>query len=154
MPISSIYHNVPVIRQPKSQVCWFTCMQMVTRYCRMVGKSPRLVDPADDRVLAGLYQMNWVIPWVDSERHAKRVGYDTAAISPNLDGLYKMLLQGPLIYGGKWNDTEGHWVVITGMSGDQLSVNDPAVGRLMPKWTDFLGGTLSQHADEPLYYAR
>lgn len=154
MALTSIYHNVPVLRQPKTHVCWYTCMQMVTRYCRMVGKAPQLIDPADDGVLAGLYKMNWPIPWVDSERHARRVGYSSTAMSPNLDGLYKLLLDGPVIYGGKWNDTEGHWVVITGLSGEQMSINDPLVGRQMPKWTDFLGGELTLHSQEPLYYAR
>jgi hypothetical protein len=160
MMLTSIYHNVPVLRQPKPKSCWFTAMQMVTRWARAVGKSPGLKDPADDPVLKGLYMLDWGLPFADSERSAKRLGYNSYSQSPNLNGLHELLLYSPVLYAGEWTsqagdtNTAGHWVVITGLAESRISVNDPMYGRMFYEWSAFFGGDLQLTAEQPLYYPK
>lgn len=71
--------------------------------------------------------------------------------------LLKMLSKAPVIFGGKWNEQEGHWLVIIGLSGDQLSYFDPLTGRHVCNWVDFFSGDatdLHAHAEEPLFYVK
>lgn len=158
MATTSIYHNVPVLRQPKPKACWYTAMQMVTRYCRSTGKSLTLKDPAEDPVLKGWYILDAGLPFADSERHAKRLGYSCSAQTPDLEGLNKLLLKSPVLYAGEWTtpagtqNTAGHWVVITGMSEKRISVNDPMYGRQFFDWEEFAGGDLVLNKEQPLYY--
>lgn len=159
MALSSIYHNVPVLRQPKANACWFTCMQMVTRYCRAVGKSPSLIDPADDPVLNGWFKVDFGLSFSDSVRYLTRAGYACSPQSPDLEGLNKLLLNTPVIYAGEWQKKEanavaGHWVVITGMSDTKISINDPRYGRMMYEFESFFGGDLQLTAEQPLFYPK
>jgi len=38
---SSVYHNVPIMRQPQTWACWYTSLQMVVKYQRDQDVAPR-----------------------------------------------------------------------------------------------------------------
>jgi len=150
----AIYHNVPVMLQSNTNSCWYACMQMMTRYCRMTGRASNLKDPADDPVLKGLYILNQGIPDVDSTRYAQRVGYSHSAMSPNLNGLNNLLRISPVIYAGLRDAENGHWTLINGIAEEKISVIDPLRGRLFYQWDEYLNGDLKQDVEWPLYYAK
>lgn len=160
MANTSIYHNVPVLRQPKENSCWYTCMQMMTRYCRATGKSLTLKDPADDAVLKGYFIYDKGLPFADSERFAKSLGYSCAGESPDSEGITNLLLHSPVLYAGEWKKTgnitsaAGHWVIITGISEGRISLNDPMYGRQYFNWNEFAGGDLILNSDLPLFYVK
>jgi hypothetical protein len=157
MPDVSIYHNIGISKQVKTNCCWFTCLSTVHSYCVNTGRTPCPKDPADDPVMKGRFLMNFTIPWDQSVSYATRLGYTAFAASPALADLQKMLSKAPVIFGGKWNEKEGHWLVINGLSGDQLSYYDPLTGRHVCNWVDFFSGDatdLHAHAEEPLFYVK
>jgi Papain-like cysteine protease AvrRpt2 len=70
------------------------------------------------------------------------------------EGMWKLLNRGPVIYAGKWpGQLSGHWVVIVGISGTTLAINNPASGLQSWDYNYFMGQYLNQTADRPLVYA-
>jgi hypothetical protein len=56
---SSIYHKVPIMRQPKTWACWYTSLQMVVTYYRKRGMGHNLKDPSGSLSnLVALLRMN------------------------------------------------------------------------------------------------
>jgi ABC-type bacteriocin/lantibiotic exporter with double-glycine peptidase domain len=161
MPVSraaSVSYLVPGWSQPKAWACWYTSLQMVISYFRGGGlpfPRGRLTDPSEDAETRRLYQADRGISWTSTTRIARRLGFKTLAACLTPEGMADVLIQhGPVIYGGQWpGATSGHWVVITGISGNTLSINDPAAGPVTWDYETFLGSYLLEQADQPLIHA-
>ena len=153
----SIYHNIGISKQVKDSCCWFTCFSTVYSYCLNTGRTPCPKNPGDDPVMKGRFLMNFTIPWSESINYATRLGYSSFAGSPTLSDLQKLLMKAPVIFGGTWGENKGgHWMVVNGLSGDQLSYFDPLTGRHVCSFSDFFSGDegLMPHSEEPLFYVK
>ena len=149
---SSIYHNVPIMRQPLSSSCWYTSLQMVVSYWRKRGYGLGLVDPSEDAETVALYNANTGI--TNRERIAKKLGFKVLYASLSNEGMWDMLNGGPLIYAGAWpGQLSGHWVVIVGLSDNELAINDPLSGLRTWDYEFFMSKYLIQTAERPLIYA-
>ena len=149
---TSIYHQVPVMHQPKSNSCWYTSLQMVVKYYRDRGRGAGLVDPSEDTETAQMYADNKSI--TDRERIARKLGFTVLYASVTNEGMWDMLHDGPVIYAGAWpGQLSGHWVVIVGISDDKLAINDPLVGMKTWEYDFFMSKVLVQTAERPLVYA-
>jgi ABC-type bacteriocin/lantibiotic exporter with double-glycine peptidase domain len=153
---SSIYHNVPVMIQPQSWACWYTSFQMTVAYYRRSGTRGGLIDPSENATTQAIYQANQGIGAADAEereRVARSLGFDVLYASLAPEGMWSLLHDGPVIYAGAWpGQTYGHWVVITGISEDTLSINNPASGEQIFNYDSFMGQFLLQTKERPLIY--
>lgn len=149
---SSIYHAVPIMRQPQTWSCWYTSLQMVVQYWRGRGLGRGLVDPSEDAETQALYTTNGGIQ--DRERIARKLGFTVLYASLTNEGMWDLLKKGPLIYAGAWpGQLSGHWVVIVGISDNQLVINNPASGMQTWDYDFFMSQYLIQTAERPLVYA-
>jgi len=136
-------------------------MQMVVRYYRKLGKGFGLTDPSEDLETRRVYEANQGIgggPAIggrgERERLARKLGFTVGFVSMTNEGMWKLLNRGPVIYAGKWSgQLSGHWVVIVGISGTTLAINNPASGLQSWDYNYFMGQYLKQTADRPLVYA-
>ena len=150
-PTFPISHAVPGMSQAKSSMCWYTCLAMVVQYYRGRGQGGRLVHPSEDPETAAMYQNNLGI--TDRERIARKLGFAVLYQSLTEAGMQAMLMRGPVIYAGQWpGHLNGHWVVINGIAGRNLSVLDPYYGPQTWDYGTFLNTVLQQTADRPLIY--
>ena len=126
-------YNVSLIPQSGNRTCWYACAQMVVRWYRESRQQSTLegwdVDTAArttaERTLnrglgpSAVYQF------------ARAVNLRTTAMSVTADGMADLLgFRGPLWYGGdvrgyRGVNTGAHAVVIRGISGNTLYINDP-----------------------------
>jgi hypothetical protein len=149
---SSIYHNVPIMRQPQTWSCWYTSLQMVVKYYRDKGMGGGLIDPSEDAETEALYKSNAGIS--ERERIARKLGFTVLYASLSNEGMWDMLKKGPMIYAGAWpGQLSGHWVVIVGISDDNLTINNPAAGMQTWNYDFFMSQYLIQTAERPLIYA-
>jgi hypothetical protein len=149
---SSIYHAVPVMKQPQTWSCWYTSLQMVVKYWRDRGEGAGLIDPSEDPETQKLYTDNKGI--VDRERIARKLGFTVLYASLTNEGMWDLLHDGPVIYAGAWpGQLSGHWVVIVGISDNQLAINNPASGMQTWNYDYFMSQYLIQTAERPLIYA-
>lgn len=149
---SSIYHNVPVMHQPQTWSCWYTSLQMVVKYWRDRGLGAGLVDPSEDTETQALYTSNKGIS--ERERIARKLGFTVLYASLTNEGMWDLLKKGPVIYAGAWpGQLSGHWVVIVGISDNQLAINNPAAGMQTWDYDFFMSQYLIQTAERPLVYA-
>jgi hypothetical protein len=149
---TSIYHNVPAMRQPQSWACWYTSLQMVVKYYRDKGQGAGLIDPSEDSETVALYNANKGI--TDRERIARKLGFTVLYASLSNEGMWDMIKSGPLIYAGAWPGVlSGHWVVIVGISDNNLTINNPAAGMQTWDYDFFMSKYLLQTAERPLIYA-
>lgn len=155
---SSIIHPVPVMIQPQTWSCWYTSLQMVVRYYRGRGLGAKLKDPSEDQETQQLYLSNTGIGGgvnrsSERERIANKLGFAALYASLTEQGMWEMLLKGPVIYAGRWPGlSSGHWVVITGISENRLAINNPASGQTIWDYSEFMGRYLLQTAERPLIY--
>lgn len=153
---SSIFHDVPVMIQPQTWACWYTSMQMVVAYFRRPqSRGPRLIDPSEDPETSQIFQSNQGIGKTPDEREriARKLGFSVGYMSLTTDGMWGLLKDGPVIYAGKWpGQLSGHWIVITGISDQVISINNPAVGPQTWDYGQFAGKYLLQTAERPLVY--
>jgi hypothetical protein len=148
---SSIYHPVPGMSQPKENLCWYASLQMVVGYYRQRGLGRGLKDPSEDPETAEMYRKNEGVS--DRERIARKLGFSVLYQSLTETGMWEMLKKGPVIYAGQWpGQLSGHWVVITGISGNELTINDPWYGPKTWDYKFFMGQVLLQTAERPLIY--
>jgi hypothetical protein len=148
---SSIYHPVPGMSQPKDHLCWYASLQMVVSYYRQRGGGRGLKDPSEDPETQNMYVNNLGI--TDRERIARKLGFSVLYESLTEAGMWKMLKNGPVIYAGAWPGTlSGHWVVIVGISGNKLAINDPWSGPKTWDYKFFMENVLRQTAERPLIY--
>lgn len=149
---SSIYNPVPDLRQPKSSSCWYTSLQMVVAYWRNRGLGQGLIDPSEDPETIALYNANTGI--TDRERIARKLGFTVLYASLTDEGMWDLLKKGPVIYAGAWpGQLSGHWVVIVGITDNQLVINNPLVGMQTWDYDFFMSQFLIQTAERPLVYA-
>jgi ABC-type bacteriocin/lantibiotic exporter with double-glycine peptidase domain len=153
-----INYNVVGWKQPKTWACWYTSLQIVINYFRNGGQpapATRLIDPSEDPETKGMYQRDEGIAWTANERVAHKLGFSTLAACLNSRGMTDLLVSyGPIIYSGRWpGSSTGHWVVITGVSGDEITIYNPSEGYQTKDYNDFFGKYLVEHELKPLIYA-
>jgi ABC-type bacteriocin/lantibiotic exporter with double-glycine peptidase domain len=155
---SSVFHNVAGMCQPQSWACWYTSLQMVVGHYRQLNRPGiRLIDPSEDPETSRIYGRNEGIGATPGEREriARKLGFTVGYISLTADGMWALLRNGPVIYAGRWpGQLSGHWVVITGISQETITVNDPAAGPLTWNYNEFAGRYLLQTAERPLIYVQ
>ena len=154
-PNSSIYHDVPVLIQPQSWACWYTSFQMVVQYQRKRGRATGLKDPSEVAWVKAIYDANNGIGATSDEREkvATALGFKTSFSSMSADGIWEILQRAPIIYAGHWpNIASGHFVVITGISENTVSINNPASGRQTYDYNWLAGLLLKQTAERPLIF--
>lgn len=126
---SDIVFKVPIITQLTSLTCWLAAAEMVLAY-----RSLALVIGAKYRKETFLkYIHNTPLDWDAIEAFAAEVGLNTlsrqAWIGSGTRSDYHraLLLHGPLWVAGSFirNTLAGHAVVVVGVKGDQLIINDP-----------------------------
>jgi len=154
--ISSIYHHVPIMRQPQSWACWYTSLQMVVAYYRQFGKGAGLIDPSEDPETQAIYTANQGIGGGSAderERIARKLGFNVGYVSLTNEGMWELLGNGPVIYAGRWpGQLSGHWVVIVGISEATVAINNPAAGLETWDYNYFVGTYLLQTQERPLVY--
>jgi ABC-type bacteriocin/lantibiotic exporter with double-glycine peptidase domain len=154
---SSIYHRVPIMMQPQTWACWYTSLQMVVAYYRSRGMGYFLTDPSEDPETKKIFAANKGIGSTSSherERIARKLGFNVGYVSLTAEGMWNLLSKGPVIYAGQWpGQLSGHWVVIVGISQEQLVINNPAVGQQTWDYNFFAGQYLLQTEERPLIYA-
>jgi hypothetical protein len=144
-------HQVPGLSQAKENLCWYTCLKMVVAYYRQLGLGPSLKDPSEDPETQSMFEKNEGIS--DRERIARKLGFSVIYASLTEAGLCKLLKAGPVIYAGAWpGQLGGHWVVLVGMSGSMVVINDPYYGPKTWPYAVFKNSVLHQTAERPLIY--
>lgn len=153
---SSIYHNVPIMRQPQTWACWYTSLQMVVAYYRSMGRCSYLIDPSEDEETQRIYDANQGIGATADEREriGRKLGFTAGYVSLTAEGMWELLHGGPVIYAGRWpGQLSGHWVVIVGISETVIAINNPAEGQQTWDYNYFMSQYLLQTAERPLIYA-
>ena len=152
---SSISHNVPIMIQPQTWSCWYTSLQMVVKYYRNQGRGAGLKDPSEVPEIQKMYVDNVGVGKTATEREevANKLGFAALYKSVTNEGMWELLKDGPLIYAGRWPGVlSGHWVVIVGIAGNKLAINNPAEGLQTWDYDFFMGKYLLQTAERPLIY--
>jgi ABC-type bacteriocin/lantibiotic exporter with double-glycine peptidase domain len=154
-PNSSIYHNVPVMRQPQTWSCWYTSLQMVVAYQRGRGQGAGLTDPSENVWTKSLYDANLGVGSTPDERQkvADVLGFQTLYASVTAEGIWEIMRDVPIVYAGRWAGRSfGHWVVMVGISQTSLAINNPATGLETVDYNHFVGQVLQQTAERPLIH--
>jgi ABC-type bacteriocin/lantibiotic exporter with double-glycine peptidase domain len=153
---TSIYHHVPIMRQPQTWACWYTSLQMVVAYYRKLHKHRSIKDPSEVPEIQSIYKANQGIGGGganERERIVRKLGFTAAYISLSNEGMWNQLRKGPVIYAGQWpGHTSGHWIVIVGISETTLAINNPAAGLQSWDYNFFVGKYLLQTQERPLVY--
>ena len=68
---TSIYHDVPIIIQPKTGACWYSSFQMVVSYFRRKGQRSDLIDPSENATTKALFEANNGIGATDPDEREK-----------------------------------------------------------------------------------
>ena len=153
---TSIYHSVPALRQPQTWACWYTSAQMVVGYHRTIGTAPWLRDPSEVPWVHALFTTNRGVGGTTGERErvAHALGLECTFMSLTNEGMWELLHGGPVIYAGRWpNRRSGHWVVIVGLSGNTLVINNPSRGQESYDYNTFMSTVLIQTGERPLIHA-
>jgi ABC-type bacteriocin/lantibiotic exporter with double-glycine peptidase domain len=150
-----VFHNVPLYTQALSWACWYTAFEMVVGYERSRNRGDGLRHPSENSRAQAIYDANSGIGKDSTEREvvARALGFDCIYASMSADGMTDLLSYAPVIYAGHWpGKTFGHWVVLVGMSGMDLTINnpDPDTGRHTMDYDRFAGEYLLQSAERPL----
>lgn len=152
---TSVFHDVPVMIQPQTWACWYTSFQMVVKYEKKRGRGRSLKDPSQVPWVQAIFAANQGIGGTvgERERVANALGFGILFASMTTTGLWQMLSDGPVIYAGRWpNQTSGHFVVITGITEEKISVNNPATGYEEYDYGWFAQHVLVQTQERPLIY--
>jgi len=151
----SIYHPVPAIIQPQTWSCWYTSLQMVVGYQRSRGLGGGLVDPSENAWTQSLYDANQGVGATPTEREqvATILGFQVLYACLNTDGIADILTNAPIIYAGQWpGRSSGHWVVMVGLSENDLAINNPATGLETYDYNYFVGQYLQQTEERPVMF--
>jgi hypothetical protein len=154
-PNSSVYHNVPVMRQPQTWACWYTSLQMVVKYQRDHGRGAGLIDPSENAWTKSIYDANLGIGSTPAERQkvADVLGFRTLFASVSAEGIWEIMTDVPIVYAGRWAGRSfGHWVVMVGISQTTLAINNPASGMETVDYNYFVGQLLQQTEERPLIF--
>lgn len=154
-PNSSVFNDVPTMRQPQSWACWYTSFQMVVAYERGRGRALGLKDPSEVAWIKSIYDANQGIGATPNERErvAAALGFQTLFASMSADGIWEILRNVPTVYAGRWpGRSSGHFVVIVGISDNMIAINNPATGMETYDYNWFAGQMLLQTEERPLIY--
>ena len=119
------------------------------------GRGADLVDPSENTWTKSIYDANQGIGSTPDEREkvARVLGFRTLFASVNADGIWEILRDVPIVYAGRWAGRSfGHWVVMVGISGTTLAINNPAAGMETVDYNYFVGQVLEQTAERPLIF--
>jgi hypothetical protein len=115
--------DVPVVAQTSSDTCWHASALMVWYYSqKMTGRQGPMNTLRDDFV-ANRPINDW--PALAKVVGLTEVGSSTAYTSDALGQL--LTARGPIWAAGKWYGV-GHAIVITGVDGETVFLNDPDQG--------------------------
>ncbi len=144
----TIYHPVPAMVQPMDWACWYTCYQMIVAYQRGRNRGDGLQDPSEVPWVQAIFTANRGVGTDDPEergRVADALGFTCYYESMTADGVADLLAQAPILYDGQWaGHRNGHAVVMVGISGSDLIINNPASGMESYDYDTFVGRTLVQ----------
>lgn len=152
----AVEHKVPLIGQITNNLCWFACFQMQEGwYNAVLPKRPAAFSATQ---LAHLKKLNWGVQPAAIPGFAKLMGLTVKTATADAAGIEGLLkTYGPLWYPGKnvgyLPVGTHHVVVIRGIKGNDLLINDPSpvgsgaartlpvrdvVGKLQPIGNQFL----------------
>ena len=152
---TSVLHNVPAMIQPQTWACWYTAFQMVVTYERARNRASPLKDPSEVPWVKAIFDANKGIGATSDEREkvAKALGFETLYASVSEEGLWRMITAVPVVYAGHWpGKTFGHFIVIVGISGGRIYINNPASGMEDYDYGWFSSEYLLQSAERPLCF--
>jgi ABC-type bacteriocin/lantibiotic exporter with double-glycine peptidase domain len=155
VPNSSVYHSVPIMRQPQTWACWYTSFQMVVSYQRRTGQGKGLRDPSEVPWVQTIFTSNQGIGLTPNQREqvAVALGFKVLYASVTAAGVWALLNAAPVIYAGRWpGQPFGHFVVLVGISDTTMVINNPATGMERYDYNWFLRNYLLQTAERPLIY--
>ncbi len=125
----SIEHKVPLIGQVTDNLCWFAAFQMVEAwYNSLLPNRPAALSSTQ---LAHLKKLNWGVQPGSVSAFAMLMGLTTKTATADPQGIEPLLKRyGPIWYPGA---NQGytpvgthHVVVIRGIRGSDLLINDPS----------------------------
>lgn len=137
-----IRFSVPLIPQRTTNTCWLAGVRMLAAHARLARpwnpSAGRLADPA---VIRDLERLNFILPTSRYSRLARDFGLRCASLrsagnpSPALIDASRfretLWRKGPFFYSGlvpggrNVGGSSMHGVVVTGMEGDRVLINDP-----------------------------
>ena len=89
IPNASVSHNVPVMKQPQTQACWYTSFQMVVAYQRRRNRGGELKDPSEVKWIKDIYAANNGIGATIDEREevVRALGFRVLNASMSAEGI-------------------------------------------------------------------
>ena len=127
-----LMYDVYPQRQIAQWACWFTSLEMLTKFYRENGAGDNLIPPSEDWYCCDIYNKNKGIGATDflqREYIATKLGYKVQYGTLSIDDFIEKLSNGPFIYAGQWpNRGTGHWLVVRGIDDKNLYYCDPATG--------------------------
>jgi ABC-type bacteriocin/lantibiotic exporter with double-glycine peptidase domain len=119
--------DVPLVTQSKNMACWYASAQMLVQWrrSRLRQSERNHPDPSEVPALQAEFLSNDGLPTKKILELAKSLGLrDVAPSTPSPGAIASLLKQcGPLWFAGL--HPSGHVVVITGITADDIEVNDP-----------------------------
>ena len=115
----SIRLDVPLVGQVRSMSCWYACSCMIAYY-RHPG--PRLGIPEAWEANTGLSHDQW--PELAANEGHREVPWPHAGAWSSATLEQALRIYGPLLAHGRFYHA-GHVIVITGVDGDTIRLNDP-----------------------------
>jgi ABC-type bacteriocin/lantibiotic exporter with double-glycine peptidase domain len=128
---------------------------MVVAYQRRRNRGGELKNPSEVKWIKDIYDANHGISATIDEREkvARALGFRVLNASMSAEGIWEILQDVPIIYAGHWpGRSSGHFVVLVGISGKKLAINNPASGMETCDYYRFAGKVLLQSAERPLIY--
>lgn len=133
MARQNVTYNVPLIAQCGNMTCWYAAAQMVVRWHRTTMQQCTIAGGGidTDAMTGQVCTANQGLNPTNVESFGNRFGLNMTAMSLTRDGMAELLLRvGPLWYGGDVRGYRGahggaHAVVLRGLQGDSLLINDP-----------------------------
>ena len=117
--------NVPLVGQTKTMSCWHASSQMIWWFWQ--GRTSRQGPMA---TLAETWSQNTGINTDDFVALARRVGMIPVKRQKKYssgDLVWKLMQHGPIWCAGRWHGRP-HIVVLTGVNGNTVHINDPGGG--------------------------
>jgi ABC-type bacteriocin/lantibiotic exporter with double-glycine peptidase domain len=147
--MSKIY-NVPVVAQTTSNTCWHAASLMIWYYWQGVtnkqGPMNTLADNYKNNTAASASQ--WIVL-------AQKVGL--SKVTPNVSSVTAQTLEnllikcGPLWCAGTWFGP-GHAIVLTGINGERIYLNDPDGGVKKSSTVDWFNKKIFKNVNGNLMY--
>ena len=115
--------EVPVVAQSSSDTCWHASSEMIWYYWQNITGRVGPMNTLRDDFAANRPINDW--PTLAKTVGLKEIGADKAYTSNDIKSL--LVTHGPLWAAGNWYGV-GHAIVITGIDGETVHLNDPDGG--------------------------